>query len=128
MRTRKRGIEYIEERQRAAIESVEPLTPSVQRVFRKMAVADERSMLGGALSTRRLYDLHLTESSRKPTIDGPNKQVQRYGEIYRFQAKVQIKELNKQKQEVVNIKDQRELKTNRKLYARVMKELLRRFK
>jgi hypothetical protein len=84
-------------------------------------------MLGGALSTQRLYDLHLAEASRKPTIDGPNKQVQRYGEIYGFQAKAQIKELDQKEKEVINIANQRALKKERKAYARVIKELLARF-
>ena len=65
-------------------------------------------MLRGALSTHRVYDLSIAESVRRERKGGSNKIVQKYGEIYGYQARRDIKLDKEDEQEAVNMRDKRE--------------------
>jgi hypothetical protein len=135
MRTRKRGINYIEERQLKSIQEGIPLTPSVLRVTQKVNKASETSILKGTLSTHRLFDLSNAEAARKRRKEESGKVVQKYGEIYAYQARKQIEEDKEEEKQVVNMREKRvqkklevvEAKSLRQ-YKKVLKEIDKSFK
>jgi hypothetical protein len=122
LRTRKKSVEYIQKRQKQAIQGTTLLTPLITRVFDKIEKAFFTSILSGALFTNRLSDLAYTAEARKEQKKG-NKIVQKYGEIYRNVARRQIA-LDKEKEEkVVNMKKARKATIWRKKYKKVVKQI-----
>jgi hypothetical protein len=122
MHTRTKGSEYVKGRMQAAIGNEQPLTPSVAHVQNKLEKSAQRSMLSGALSKNRLYDLSLAAERRKNIEDG-GKIVQKYGEIYGQAALRQIEEDRAEELLMVNMRDQRALKQLRKNWKAVMAEV-----
>ena len=105
LRTRNKGVNYIKERTIAAINGT-PITPTVVRVQDKVEMASQRSMLSGALAKQRVYDLGLAESIRQKRKEGGGKVVQKYGEIYTYQARRDIEADEEDEQRVVNMRNQ----------------------
>jgi hypothetical protein len=64
-------------------------------------------MLTGALSTYRLQDLTIAEDVRKSRKDASSKVVQKYGEIYGNQARLQIQVDIEDERQVVNMREKR---------------------
>jgi hypothetical protein len=79
----------------------------VVRVQDKIKKASKTSMLTRALSTNRLRDLTIAEDARQSRKDASSKVVQKYREIYRNQARLQIQADIKDKRQVVNIREMR---------------------
>jgi vacuolar-type H+-ATPase subunit E/Vma4 len=127
MRTRKKGVDYIRSRTVEAIQGV-PITPSVVRVQDKIEKASETSMLTGALSTNRLRDLTIAEDARKSQKDASGKVVQKYGEIYGNQARLQIMADIEDKRQVVNIREKRLQKPWREKYKKMVKNFAQEYK
>jgi hypothetical protein len=122
LRTRKKGVEYIQERQKQAIQGTTPLTPSITRVFSKIEKASLTSILSGALSTNRLSDLARAADVRKPQKDH-NRVVQKYGEIYGDQARRQIESDNEEEAKVVNLRESKKKAIWKKKYKKVVKQI-----
>jgi DDE superfamily endonuclease len=123
IRTRKSGVEYIKKRHFESVEQGVPLTPSVVRVAEKVEKASETSILRGALSTHRLYDLSDAEVARKRRKEESGKVVQKYGEIRVYHARKQIEAEEEEESRVVNMRLKRLEKGWRKQYSKVLKEL-----
>ena len=121
IRTRKKGVEYVQERLEAALSGV-PITPTVKRVQEKVKGAAERSILSGALAKQRVYDLGVAEQERQKRNDPiNNKVVQKYGEIYVYQGRADIEADDEDLEKVVNLRNARKAKLWRKEYAKVIK-------
>ena len=69
-------------------------------------MASQKSMLFGALAKQRVYDLGLAESIRQKRKEGGGKVVQKYGEIYTYQARRDIETDEEDEQRVVNMRNQ----------------------
>src|ERR1035438_10155179 len=105
----------------AAISGI-PITPSVLHVQEKIESTAERSMLSGALAKQRVYDLSIAEAEREKRKDKDNsKIVQKYGEIYVYQGRADIEADNKDKEEVVNMRNARLGRAWRDTYKKIMK-------
>jgi hypothetical protein len=127
MRTRKKGVDYIQSRTEQAILGIQQLSPSVLRVQAKVEKASQTSILRGALSTHRLHDLSAAESirrQRKEGKEGNSKIVQKYGEIYGRAGRRDIKLDEDEEKEVINMREKRQLKVWRSKWPKVMAELL----
>ena len=124
LRTRQKGVDYIQDRQSKAIMEETPLTPSVLRIQKKVEKASITSILKGGLSTHRLHDLQNAEAqcNKNKGKDG-NKVVQKYGEIYGHQARRQIKEDRLEEDRVINLRNQRMGKIWRKKYTTMVSTL-----
>ena len=119
LHTRNKGVNHIKERIIAAINGT-PITPTVVRVQDKVEMASQRSMLSGALAKQRVYDLGLAESIRQKRKEGGGKVVQKYGEIYTYQARRDIEADKEDEQRIVNMRNQRLSKPWRAKYGRIM--------
>ena len=62
-------------------------------------------MLAGALATNRVHDLTIAEAARKERKEASGKVVQKYGEIYRHQARRDIFLDDEEEKEVVNMRN-----------------------
>jgi hypothetical protein len=82
MRSRKQGLEYVCSRTVSTIDSNIPITPSVLRVQDKVTQAVEQSMLAGALTTNKVYNLSIAEAACKEKKEASSKVVQKYSKIY----------------------------------------------
>jgi len=122
LRTRKRGFDYVKERNIAAMEGVTPITPSVIRVADKVENASQRSMLAGALATNRIHDLSIAEAARQKRKKASGKIVQKYGEIYGHQARKDIAADEDDEKEVINMREQRLMKPWKVKYKAIMKK------
>jgi hypothetical protein len=71
----------------------------------KVSQALEQSMLARALSTNRVHDLLIAEAARKERKEASSKIVQKYSEIYSYQARREIALDEENKKEVVNIRN-----------------------
>jgi C-terminal processing protease CtpA/Prc len=127
MRTRKKGVDYIQSRTVEAMQGA-PITPSVVRVQDKIKKASETSMLTRALSTNRLQDLTIAEDARKSQKDASGKVVQKYREIYGNQAHLQIQADVEDKRQVVNIREKRLQKPWREKYKKMVKKFVQEYK
>lgn len=125
MRTRKRGVDYVQKRQYESVKNQIPLTPSVLRVADKVEKAAETSMLRGALSTHRLHDMTEAENARKKRKQQNGKVVQKYGEIYKYQAVYDIEKEEEEESRVVNMRHKRLRKQWEKKYQKVIQEINR---
>jgi hypothetical protein len=114
-------MEYVRTRTIESTNGIE-ITPLVIRVQDKLSKAAETSMLRGALSTHRLFDLSLAAKRRKTRPDS-NKIVQKYSEIYRHQALRQIEESREDEAKVVNMRDTRLARPWRTKYKAVIYDL-----
>ncbi len=108
MRTRKKGYDFVQSRQAAAIKGT-PITPSVIRVIDKLESSAQRSMYSGALSTHRVHDLSIAAARRQKKSDG-GKIVQKYSEIYGYQALKDITEDRAEEGRVANMRHERLLR------------------
>ena len=81
------------------------ITPSVVWVQDKIEKASETLLLTRALSTNRLRDLTIVEDACKSRKDASGKVVQKYREIYRNQARLQIQADIEDERQVVNIRE-----------------------
>ena len=124
MRSRKQGIEYVQERTVLAMEGDIPITPSVLQVQDKVAQASERSILAGGLATNRIHDLSIAEAARNAKKDASSKIVQKYSEIYGYQAQRDIALDKEGEKEVINMRTLRQQKVWKKKYKKVMLELV----
>jgi hypothetical protein len=124
MRSRKQGLEYVCSQTVSAIDGNIPITPSVLRVQDKVAQATERLMLARALATNRIHDLSIAEAARKERKEASSKVVQKYGEIYGYQAWRDIFLDKEDEKEVVNMRNSRLSKPWRKKYKEVVSELM----
>jgi hypothetical protein len=100
---RRRGSEYVMERLQSG-----DITPTVLRVQDKVARASDRMVLAGQLSIEYLRAIQAHEQARKERNQGSNKVVQKYGEIYGYQARRQIAMDEDDEKEVVNMREKRE--------------------
>ena len=123
IRSRQRGIDYLDSRIEASIRLGEPLTPTVRRIHQKVEGAAQRSILRGALSSQRVADLSSAAKRRESSIDG-RKVVQKYGEIYGHQALRQIEADLADEERVVNTRNIRLSKPWKVKYKRVLQQLL----
>ena len=104
LRTRQKGVDYISERIKAAIDGI-LVTLLVIRVQDKVEQASQRSILARALATNRVLDLSIVEKARQARKDSRgNKIVQKFGEIYGREARKQIEEDDTDKLKVVNMR------------------------
>ena len=83
------------------------ITPSMVQVQDKIKKASKTLMLTRALSTNQLQDLTIAEDARKSQKDASGKVVQKYKEIYKNQACLQIQANVKDERQVVNIREKR---------------------
>jgi hypothetical protein len=90
----------------------------------KVAQAAERSILAGALATNRIHDLSIAEAARKERKEASGKVVQKYGEIYGYQARRDIFLDEEDEKEVINMRNSRLSKPWRKKYKEVVLELI----
>jgi hypothetical protein len=123
IRSRKAGVDYIRKRQFESIEDQIPLTPSVIRVPNKVEKASETSILKGGLSTHRLYDLANAEAARKKRKEESGKVVQKYGEIYTYQAQRDIQLEEEEEKRVVNMREKRLNKPWRTNFEKVIRQI-----
>ena len=100
--SRRRGQEYVTERLKAG-----DITPTVIRVQEKVIKAGDRMVIAGQLSTEYLRATQQREKARKERNNDNNKIVQKYGEIYSYQARRQIAEDEEEEREVINMREQR---------------------
>ena len=124
MRSRNQGLEYVRSRTVSAMDGDIPITPSVLQVQDKVAQATERSILAGVLATNRIHDLSIAEAARKERKEASGKVVQKYGEIYGYQARRDIFLDEEDEKEVVNMRNSRLSKPWRKKYKEVVSELM----
>jgi hypothetical protein len=124
MRSQKKGLEYICSQTVLAIDGDILITPSVLQVQDKVSQASEWSMLARALSTNRVYDLSIAEAARKERKEASSKIVQKYSEIYGYQAWREIALDGEDEKEVVNMRNNRLSKPWKKKYSNVIKELI----
>jgi hypothetical protein len=124
MRSRKQGIEYVQSRTIAVINSDIPITPSVLRVQDKVSQASERSILAGGLATNYIHDLSIAEATRNARKEASSKIVQKYGEIYGYQARRDISLDEDDEKEVINMRNLRLSRPWKKVYKQVMQELV----
>jgi hypothetical protein len=124
IRSQKKGLEYVCSRTVSAINSDIPITPLVLQVQDKVSQASEQSILAGALSTNRVHDLSIAEAARKERKEASSKIVQKYGEIYGYQARREIALDEEDEKEVVNMRNSRLSKPWKKKYSGVIKELM----
>jgi len=121
IRTRRKGVEYVHGRIEAALSGT-PITPSVKRVQEKLEGAAERSILSGALAKQRVHDLSLAEQERESRNAPDNSRiVQKYGEIYVYQGRADIRADDEDLAKVVNMREARLSKPWRIKYAKLMK-------
>jgi DDE superfamily endonuclease len=106
---RRRGQAYVTERLKEG-----NITPTVLRVQDKVVKAADRMVSAGQLLTEYLRATQAREQARKERNDQPNKIVQKYGEIYGFQARRQIAEDEEEEREVINMREQRVKKRQEK--------------
>jgi len=78
-------------------------------------------MLSGALAKHKIHNLSIAKAARLKRKDTSSKIVQKYKEIYRHQAKKDIKANDDNEKEVVNMQEQRLRKPWRAKYAKMMK-------
>jgi DDE superfamily endonuclease len=99
---RKRGSEYVRAK------SGQPFTPIAIRVLEKVEKGSAQLILKGQLATELVQAQNSAAAKRKERTEGPNKVVQKYGEIYGHQAMRQIAEDEKEEREVVNMRHARQ--------------------
>ncbi|RFU24351.1 hypothetical protein B7463_g11984, partial [Scytalidium lignicola] len=121
LRTWKSGMEYVRAHTIESINRIE-ITPSVVHVQDKLGKAAETSMLRGALSTQRVFDLSLATERRKIQPDG-NKIVQKYNKIYGRQALRQIEDDREEEARVVNMREARLTRPWRMKYKAIVSDL-----
>jgi hypothetical protein len=100
------------------------VTPLVIRVQDKVEQASQRSILASILITNRVHDLSIIEKARAARKDPKgNKIIQKFGEIYRREARKQIEEDNTNELKVVNMRQQCLQKPWKVKYKKVINEL-----
>jgi hypothetical protein len=99
---RKRGSEYVRSR---AI--TRPLTPTAIRVIEKVEKASDKLILQGQLATEMLKATNSAAARRQARKEGSSKIVQKYREIYGYQARRQIAEDEEDEKKVVNMREKR---------------------
>jgi hypothetical protein len=99
---RRRGSDYVTVRLKA-----EDVTPTLIRVQEKVSKSADQMVLSGQLSKEHLIAIQAREKARKERNGEPNKVVQKYGEIYGFQARRQIAEDEEEEREVINMREKR---------------------
>jgi hypothetical protein len=120
IRTRKKDALYVKERMEAAMKGI-PITPSVLQVQEKIEGAAERSMLSGALAKQRVHDLGIAEQERAVREAPDNRRVvQKYGEIYVYQARADIAADDEDEAKVVNLRDARLARPWKKAYKKMV--------
>jgi hypothetical protein len=90
------------------------ITLTVIRVQEKVSKSADRMVLAGQLSTELLTATKQSEKARKERNDTPNRVVQKYREIYSYQACRQIAEDEEDERRVVNIQEQQVKKREEK--------------
>jgi hypothetical protein len=106
---RRRGSNYVMERLK-----VGNIMPTVIRVQEKVSKSADRMVHVGQLSTELLITIKRSEKARKERKDALNRVVQKYGEIYGHQARRQIAEDEEDERRVVNMREQRIKKREKK--------------
>jgi hypothetical protein len=86
--------------------------------------ASERSILASGLATNRIHDLSIAEATRNARKEASSKIVQKYGEIYRYQARRDISLDEDDEKEVINMRNLRLSRPWKKVYKQVMQELV----
>jgi hypothetical protein len=99
---RRRGSDYVTVRLKAG-----DVTPTLIRVQEKVSKSADQMVLSGQLSKEHLIAIQAREKARKERNGEPNKVVQKYGEIYGFQARRQIAEDEEEEREVINMREKR---------------------
>ena len=113
---RRRRQDYVIERLKGGV-----ITPTVIRVQEKVAKASDIMVLAGQLSTEYLRATQAREKARKKRNNISNKVIQKFGEIYGYQARRQITDDKKDKRKVVNIREERVKKKKEKERVKVKK-------
>jgi hypothetical protein len=80
--------------------------------------------LAGRLAANRIYNLSIAEAACEARKEASSKIVQKYGEIYRHQARRDIALDNDNEKEVVNIRNAQLARQWKKAYKKVMQELV----
>ena len=110
IRTRRKGLAYVAQRIDDAINGT-PLTPSVKRVHDKVERAAERLIISGGLTKQRVHDLSIIEQERERRNDKDNnKIVQKYGEIYVYQGREDIRANDEDAAKIINMRNARQAK------------------
>ena len=100
--SRRRGQEYVTERLKAG-----DITPTAIRVQEKVVKAGDRMVIAGQLSTEYLRATQQREKARKERNNDNNKIVQKYGEIYGYQARRHVAEDEEEEREVIIMRERR---------------------
>jgi predicted ATP-dependent endonuclease of OLD family len=87
----------------------------------KVEAASQRSMLSGTLAKHKIHDLSIAKAAQLKRKDTSGKIVQKYKEIYRHQARKDIKANDNDEKEVVNMQEQQLRKPWRAKYAKMIK-------
>ena len=94
------------------------------RVQEKIEKAADRMILTRQLAKEHLAATKAREKARKERNEAPNKVVQKYGEIYGYQARRQIAEDEEDKGKVINMREKRLMDPWRKKYKEIIKAFL----
>ena len=98
------------------------ITLTAIRVFEKINKAADLMLVKGQLSTELLAANNAKEKEREERNNAPNKVVQKYGEIYGYQARKQIEEDEREEALVINMREKRLRDPWKKRYKMIIKK------
>jgi hypothetical protein len=99
------------------------ITPIVLYIIAKVEKGSQSMILKGQLATEQLKASNIARKIREARKAEPNKVIQKYGEIYGYQARKQIAEDEEEERRVVNMHEKRLQKPWKDKYKRLVKKI-----